>query len=310
MTRLLSCLIAGLLVLALAGCDIDDWSDSQRFTEDFHHTFALKPGGRLMLENFNGSVEIYGWDKNEVEINGTKYASRKDWLDAIRIDIAPSPDLIQVRTIRPSGERRGNMGARYRIHVPERTRLERVESSNGGIRLEALSGDARLRTSNGGVRIADYSGRVDVETSNGPIELKEFEGGATLVTSNGPITATGVRGLFEATTSNGPVNATIDELDANRPMRVRTSNGPVRLNLSRMNGNDVIATTSNGGITVTLPSSFNARLKASTSNSSIHCDFDLNGPVTQSKTRLEGNLGSGGPLLDLTTSNGSIRVQR
>jgi DUF4097 and DUF4098 domain-containing protein YvlB len=84
----------------------------------------------------------------------------------------------------------------------------------------------------------------------------------------------------------------------------------VRLRLARLQGNDVIANTSNGPITVTLPTGASAKLKATTSNSSIHCDFDLSGPITQSKTRLEGNIGSGGPLLDLTTSNGSIRVQR
>jgi len=70
--RLLPCAA----LLALAGCDIDEaFADSQRFTEDFHHSYALKSGGRFELESFNGSVEISGWDQDKVEINGTKYAS-------------------------------------------------------------------------------------------------------------------------------------------------------------------------------------------------------------------------------------------
>jgi DUF4097 and DUF4098 domain-containing protein YvlB len=310
MGRILPCLPAAALAMALAGCDFDDWGSSQRFTEDFHHTYPLEPGGRLTLENLNGPVEIYGWNKNEVEIHGTKYAARREWLDAMRIDIAPSSDRIEVRTIRPSGERRGNMGARYRIHVPERTRLDRITTSNGGIRVESVNGDARLRTSNGGVRLAEFSGMVEAETSNGPIDLNGFDGGAVLRTSNGAIKASGVRGTFEATTSNGPIEASVEDIESSRPLRAKTSNGPVRLKIARLKNNDVIAQTSNGPITLTLPPGTSARLKAGTSNSSVDCDFDLTNTVTRSKTRIDGTIGSGGPLLDLSTSNGPIRVLR
>ena len=73
----------------------------------------------------------------------------------------------------------------------------------------------------------------------------------------------------------------------------------------------VHASTSNSSITVRMPSSANATLRAHTSNSSIHSDFDVNvhsGMI--SKHRLEGNIGSGGPLLDLGTSNGGIKILR
>lgn len=308
--RTLSSVMALTLLVVLAGCDIEDWGDSQRFTEDFHFTYDLSSNGRLIVENFNGSVEIYGWDKNQVEIHGTKYANRRELLDLIRIDVTPTADLVQIRTVRPSDIRRGNMGAKYRINVPRRVRLDRIDSSNGGIRVEKVEGEARLKTSNGPVRLYEFVGDVEADTSNGPIELKAFTGGARLDTSNGPITASGVQGAFAATTSNGPIDATIESLDANRPVRLRTSNGPLRVRISALRGNDVIAQTSNGPVTVVLPSGVNAKLRASTSNSSIQSDFDLSGPITQSKTRLEGNIGSGGPLLDLSTSNGSIRVQR
>jgi hypothetical protein len=52
----------------------------------------------------------------------------------------------------------------------------------------------------------------------------------------------------------------------------------------------------------------NARLSAHTSNSSIETDFEIRAQGELSKNRLEGVLGSGGPLIDLNTSNGSIRL--
>ena len=67
-------LAAGLL--GLAGCDIDDLDigGSERSSQDFHYSYPMQPGGRLSVENFNGSVEISGWDQDTVDISGTKYA--------------------------------------------------------------------------------------------------------------------------------------------------------------------------------------------------------------------------------------------
>src|SRR3954453_20012241 len=89
----------------------DDWGnfgDSQRFKEDFHHSYEVKPGARIALENINGSVEIMGWEKNTVDVAGTKYAADESLLKATRIDIVASADSVSVRTVPPSGWR-GNL---------------------------------------------------------------------------------------------------------------------------------------------------------------------------------------------------------
>jgi hypothetical protein len=55
-----------------------------------------------------------------------------------------------------------------------------------------------------------------------------------------------------------------------------------------------------------------ASLKANTSNSSIDTDFDVTVRAGElRKSSLEGAIGGGGgPILDLTTSNGGIKVLR
>jgi len=68
----------GLGFFVLAGCeDFDIGGSSDRYREDFHFSYPLSAGGSLMVENSNGSVEIVGWDKNTIDIDGTKYASSK-----------------------------------------------------------------------------------------------------------------------------------------------------------------------------------------------------------------------------------------
>ena len=119
------------LSILMIGCDDMMWGDrSDRFTENFSYSYDLKPGGRLSVENMNGSVEITGWDRDTVEITGVKYAATEDLLRSMRIDVQSSADSVRIRTI-PPGARRGNLGARYTIKVPRKTELERVVSSNG-----------------------------------------------------------------------------------------------------------------------------------------------------------------------------------
>jgi hypothetical protein len=306
-TRVLPLTIAALL---LTSCDeIGDWGSSDRFKEDFHYTHSMKPGGRLSVENMNGSIEIVGWDRNEVDISGTKYAATEDLLRRIRIDVVAPGDSVYIRTVQPSGFR-GNMGARYTIRVPRRTEYDRIVSSNGRIQIDDVEGNGRLRTSNGSIKALRTRGSLEVETSNGSVDLSEHTGPATIRTSNGQVRAENVRGYFEASTSNASITARLTDPEAGRPVKLNSSNGSITLTLDTLRNNDIIASTSNSSITVKLPDRVGANLKARTSNSSITTDFDVTARGETSKTRLEGAINGGGPLLDLSTSNGSIRVQR
>jgi DUF4097 and DUF4098 domain-containing protein YvlB len=302
--------LALLAAAGLAGCDIDpaDWGDSNRYKEDFTYSYKLAPGGRLFLESFNGSVEIIGADIETVEVTGAKYAARREIMEQLKIDAVSEPGYLRLRAIRPV-ERNCNCGAKFVLRVPKKITIERVETSNGAVRAEGTSGPARLKTSNGSMRLWGMTGDVEATTSNGPIEVSQFNGAAVLKTSNGRIRAEGIRGNFSADTSNGPIDVTIEELDAGRSLRLDTSNSTITLSMARFNSNPIVADTSNGSINVRLPAAVSAELNAKTSNGSITTDFEVT-TRTISKTKLDGRLGNGGPLLDLSTSNGSIRLMR
>ena len=117
--RLILPLLAALL---LVGCDIEDFGPSDRFKADFHYT--LKPTDRLTVENFNGEVEITGWDEPSIDITGVKYASTEENLKAIKIDIHESSAVSEIRTVRPSTFH-GNQGVRYMIRAPRKTVMDR-----------------------------------------------------------------------------------------------------------------------------------------------------------------------------------------
>jgi len=310
MSRRLQASSVAVLSFFLAGCeDWGEWGDSSRYKEDFQYSYNLKPGGRISLETLNGAVEVTGWDQNKVEITGTKYASSEGLLSALKIDVVSTPDSVRIRTIPPSGHR-GGMGARYTIHVPRQTEIERIVSSNGKIQIDNVDSAARLKTSNGSVRVNRTKGNLEVETSNASVELNQHSGPAVIHTSNGSVRADQVKGYFEATTSNASIDARVTDPEPGRPIKLESSNGSITVAFESLRNNDVRATTSNSSITLRLPSAIGAQVRAKTSNSSITTDFDVNMRGSISKNSIEGTIGSGGPNIELATSNGSIRIQK
>lgn len=296
--------------ILLVSCEdfAEAFHDSSRFKEDFHMTHALKPGGRITLENFNGSVEIIGWEKDSVDIVGTKHASAEGLLRALKIDVNSTPDSLAIRTIRPDSVR-GGSGARFTMRVPHRVVLERIKTSNGSVRVEGLEGSARLSSSNGSARASRIKGPVEISTSNASIEVTDIAGNAILRTSNGGVRADGVRGAFQATTSNGSINARLGDPEPNSPIRLNTSNGSVELSINQLRNNSVSVDTSNSSITLRLPQNLGAQLRASTSHGNVTTDFDVSLRAGRiSKNSIDGTIGSGGPTITLDTSNGSIRV--
>jgi DUF4097 and DUF4098 domain-containing protein YvlB len=265
---LLPVLAAGLL--SLTACDIEDMNPGH-FTSDFHQTHPLDATGRVSVESFNGGIEVSTWDQDSVDITATKYGPTQQAADDLEIRVDHTADSVSVRAVRPS-IRRGNQGAKFILRIPRMAVLDRLTTSNGGIRVSQGSGPAHLHTSNGSIHVLGLAGSLDAQSSNGSI--------------------------------------TADLSRATGPVRAETSNGSIGLTLPADFRDDVRAHTSNGGITVHLPREMNARISARTSNAKITSDFDLRMQGELGRNHLDAVMGSGGPLVELTTSNGSIHLAR
>ena len=294
----------------LAGClYIGDFADSDAFHEDFHSTHPLQPGGTVSVETFNGSIDVIGWEQNSVEVNGTKSASTKSALDSIKIDTESTPGSVRIRAVRPPDFFR-NIGVRVSVRVPHKALLDLISTSNGRIQVEDVEGRARLHTSNGGVRLSRIKGDVEARTSNGTIEAQDIEGNVNLHTSNGSIRAETRHGSFEGATSNGSITARLTNVEGNWPVRAESSNGHIELTLDGQQLPEVRASTSNSSIMVRLPSSAKARVRANTSRGSVTSEFEeLRSDYDRRRhSELHGAIGGGGPLIELSTSNGPIRI--
>ena len=213
-----------------------------------------------------------------------------------------------------------------------------IHNTNGAIHIEPGAGDAVEVTADRSVKASDDAAAKDAlahmeiqETvSPGQITLDNTSGGAglslmglsrridyrvklpawanvTLRSTNGQIDVAGPRltGIFRASATNGRITATGLENSA----VVEATNGEVRIEVNRLGEDGLSCQTTNGPIAVTVPASVNARLSARVANGGISTE-GLNLTVAeQSRRRLDGTLGEGGPLIRLETTNGPVSIK-
>ena len=125
-------------------------------------------------------------------------------------------------------------------------------------------------------------------------------------TVNGDVEATDLEGDVDASTVNGSI-----QVSTSGHAQAQTVNGSIRARAGRADwtGGAEFKTV-NGSITVTLPASTAADVRAETVNGEIETDFSLTVSGRFSRRRLSGTIGGGGRALELETVNGSIHLRK
>jgi DUF4097 and DUF4098 domain-containing protein YvlB len=91
-----------------------------------------------------------------------------------------------------------------------------------------------------------------------------------------------------------------------------TVNGGVHVELTGTicDGRQLEVSTRNGGVTIVMPSYYSAHIQAETGGGGIHSDFPVVLGNNARPRRLDFNLGSGGPLIHISTGNGRVSLKR
>lgn len=160
-------------------------------TKTFDKTLPLPAGGALSLTNVNGSVQIIGWDKDQVEIHAVKTALNDPQdIERVKIDVESDSNDVAINTIYPQGSGVA-VTVDYRIRVPEKVLLDGIDTVNGDVHIARITGAGELASINGTVEVLDSTGRFSAKTTNGDVrmELKGLpEGGPMqLATVNGSV---------------------------------------------------------------------------------------------------------------------------
>ncbi|HLN32920.1 MAG TPA: DUF4097 family beta strand repeat-containing protein [Gemmataceae bacterium] len=286
-------LLVGLVSFAtlnLLGCGITNYRYAAQ--QAISQSFTTEPKPEIIVETFNGSIEVLAGIDNKVKATVTKHTrgrtkeAAQDDLENIEVSITREDNTIHVVAINTDHDSWHSRGATVELEIPAGAVLD-------------------LNTSNGQIEVTGASGAVSAETSNGKIHIDGTNGPLTLHTSNGGIAVKGGAGRLELKTGNGAI-----DVDSNHVVvDAQTSNGSIRFDGDLAAGENSFHT-SNGKISIHLPSEASFHVDAQTSNGRITSDFPLKERRTKEDHRLRGEVGDHPDTsIKLTTSNSSIEIR-
>jgi len=171
-------------------------------------------GGVLRVDaSPNGGVRVLAWDRNEVKVEARVQARGDSDSDAKSLagEVAVNASGRSVSSSGPSTNGRRNWSVSYVVWAPTASDLA-LESTNGGISVEGITGDVTAATTNGGIDLSGALGRVEAETTNGGITLDLTRGGST--------------GSISAETTNGGISLIIPE-GRSAELEAETTNGGI-----------------------------------------------------------------------------------
>lgn len=204
-----------------------------------------------------------------------------------------SGNRVEVRAVKQA---RRSDPSEVRIEVIEHAggvTLCAVYPSRGSRKNECAPGDAgRMNVRNNDVEITFYvkvPAGVDFrgKTVNGDVEALGLESDVIVNTVNGDVEVS-TTGYAEAETVNGSIDAVMGRADRSEGLKFSTVNG---------------------SITLDLPDDANANVNARWVNGSLQTELPLQVMGRISRRSAVGVLGEGGPRLELSTVNGSIRIR-
>jgi hypothetical protein len=184
MTLLFAALMA-LLALPATASRVDSWTSH----------YPLAPGGRVSVENVQGSIMVEAWDRAQVQLTVIKKAPGLGAaLDDVQIVVQPSPGWLRVQTLYAGGsDEEDPVTVDFRLRVPRQAQLEGLRTVNGNIVVRQVEGSVEARTLNGHIKETGVAGSLTARTLNGNIsvslrDLPEAPGSLQLESINGHVT--------------------------------------------------------------------------------------------------------------------------
>lgn len=202
------------------------------------------------------------------------------------IEVTPSADVTGVEVV---AERRARAGSEQAARdVLKSSRIVEQVSADA-IRLE-VPREGGVRMGRRGLEVnfkvkVPKGAAVSVSTLNGAVRVDGVLGGAKIRTTNGEITGEGLGGKLDAGTTNGAIKVAVTGVEADG-IRLDTTNGEIELRMP-------------------------ADARATISARWTHGSFETSGLKPEGETerrRYDGKLNGGGPRVELSTTNGGIRI--
>jgi len=258
-------------------------------------TIAVKPGTRLELNQFAGSIEVQTWSKNAVRVTAT-HNSR------VEIEISGGAPVLAIQAVHYRGL---PTNVDFQLTVPKTMALSlsgvnteiSVDNSGGELSLETVQGEVTVTGGSKIIKASSVDGEVRLVDATGRIECSSVNGGVQIERSSGPIVATSVNGEI--------VLRGVDSDD----VEGSTVNGTVDYEGALKDGGSYRFSSHNGEVSIAIPERASATISVATFSGDFNSDFPI--PLTESRgKRFSFTLGGGSARIELESFQGGIQLRR
>jgi len=283
-------------VTMAAACDIS--IGAAEFSVREEKKFAVTGPTQLTLSTFDGSIEVRGWDRNEVLVEVEKRGPDQATVDKIQVNASQNGNTITLEVSKPSPltatSFQRSPSASLVVSVPLQSAIT-ARSGDGSITIRRVNGNVDLDTDDGSVRVENVKGDLIVRTGDGSVRAREIDGRAKVNTGDGSI---GIDGVFKG-------------------LQVETRDGSIEVTARAGSAieSEWSVTTGDGSIRMEVPEGFSADLDAQSADGRVRVDkLTDQDPVPAAREDDErgsarGRLGAGGKPLKLRSGSGSITIK-
>ena len=275
-------------------------------------SFAVTPGGVLKIDSNVASAEIVTADTRDVEVRlernrNDRYQRENDeLLEQLQLEMVEANNVVRLVARVPDNRKREmhSIPLAFRIVIPRKFNLDvqtlgsssvgdldgtaKVSTAGGGLKLGNISASAIVKSAGGGITIGDVGADLDAASAGGSLKVGKVAGSVTANAAGGSVTIEEAGELVEVTAAGGSVKAVVS-----KPPRTDS---------------EVSAT--GGSVDLRLPDGSAARVNAACIGGRIRSDFAIGSEGDSDSTRLKGEIGSGGPILALRATGGSINLRK
>lgn len=180
-----------------------------------------------------------------------------------------------------------------------------VEGSGGDVTLSSIGGDASINGEfTGDVHVQQVGGAVTFQSSRTQITVPHLVGALTLDSGDLGIDRASGPIVIQARAKN------IDLSSIAGGLQIKDSDGDVNVSAGLPLGAMKIENRT-GSVRLQVPENASFQISASTSrDESISSDFPLTASTSDGTKMLKGQVGSGGPQIELTTTHGSVEISK
>jgi DUF4097 and DUF4098 domain-containing protein YvlB len=189
--------------LALAGACL---GSSAWGGEDVDQSKAVDPAGIVRIMNPRGEVEVYGWDRAEVRVDG----ELDDLAEGLTFEVDGAATFIEV--VLPRQNVNWGDGSELAIYVPAAGKLK-IDGVSTDIEVEGVTGPIAIRTISGDIDVQGIGSHTHINTVSGDVEVSEGVGMLKVVTTNGDVQADLNATNVSVDTMTGDVDLRLGEFD-------------------------------------------------------------------------------------------------